>query len=444
MLKRILSLLVSVFVCLPALSQTIKVWSLEDCIRYAEEHSISIQKQALATNRSRLALQEARWSFVPSLSVSSTFTSSTGRVLDPTTYQFVETKFTSNNSSSVSGDIAIFEGGKKIHMLNKMKLSLEAESVKEMSIEYSLRLNVIAAYMDLLCSGEQIKVAKESVSLIEEQMERSLNLLDAGNITESEALQFKSQLFAARNDEYMARHNEEQARLTLCDLLEIEDSVSFMIAEPSPEKEYMWISDLESAIDNHPDYKSSVISQRIMETDYSIAKAAMYPTLSLSAGYGSSFSDARKKAIQSADGTISYEAYPFFGQYTDNASAYVSLGIRIPIFNGFSSTNNIKRAKIAIAESQLATAEVRKQLRKQIIQAQIDCEAARNKYLLKQEEAHYADEARRQMNEKYNVGLTDYYGWYSALVESVKAKYSLIESKYEYFFKCETLKVYYP
>ena len=41
--------------------------------------------------------------------------------------------------------------------------------------------------------------------------------------------------------------------------------------------------------------------------------------------YGSSYSDVRQKMFRNPDGTYRYDAYPFFEQYKDNASSYVSL-----------------------------------------------------------------------------------------------------------------------
>ena len=115
-----------------ALCQT---WSLEDCVHYAMENSTEVNKQSYSIEREELTLQEGKWAFVPKLSASSSYTMSTGRVLDPTTYQFVSTKYTGNSSTSVSGDITLFEGGKKIFTLSKAKLSLRTAMLKDESVK---------------------------------------------------------------------------------------------------------------------------------------------------------------------------------------------------------------------------------------------------------------------------------------------------------------------
>lgn len=443
MLKKSLTALLLLFVTCFVNAQPVKVWTLDDCIKYAEEHNIDIQKQSLTIDKSNLDLQESRWAFVPSLSASSGFTSSTGRVLDPTTYQFVQTNLTSNSSSSLEGNITLFEGGKKQKNLERAKLSLRASILKEESVKYNLKLNVTSAYLDVLCALEQEAIARKSAGLIEIQLERSQNLFEAGSITESDVLQLRSQLFSAQNDISSALQAEKMAKLAICDLLEIEDFESFKTAESQAPEEYMAEADIETAITYHPDYLISVLNQNLAETDWKIAKSALYPTLSLSAGYGSSWSDARKKSIQNPDGTIRYEAYPFFEQYADNASAYVSVGLKIPILTGLKARNSTIRAQLAVKESQYETSEVYKKLRKQVIQAKIDCETARDKYNRAIEEVKYAEEAYRQISDKYNLGATDYLNWNTALVELAKSQYSLIESKYSFYLKCKILNFYY-
>lgn len=425
-------------------SQTPKIWTLEDCINYAEEHNINVHKQSFATEKERLALQKEKWSFVPSISASSGYTASIGRVLDPTTYQFEQTNLTSNSSSSVEGSVTLFAGGKKMKTFERAKLSLKASFLKEKSNKYNLKLNVITAFMDVLCAREQISIARKSAELIKEQLVRSQNLLDAGSITEADVLQLQSQLFAAENDLSAAQQSEKIAKLSLCDLLEIEDYETFSVAEPSYLSGCNSTIDVNASIINHPDYQTSVINKSLAESDYKIAKSVLYPTISLSVGYSSSWSDARKKTIQNPNGTIRYEAYSFFEQYVDNAGAYVSVGLKIPILTGLAARNSLRRAELAVREAELVTIEYYKKLRKQIIQAQIDCDSARDQYIRSIAEARYSEEAQYQITDKYNLGATDYLSWKTALIESVRSSYYLVDKKCTYILKCEILKMYEP
>lgn len=441
MLKRFSIILFFVISVPDAFAQEKHVWTLEECIHYAEEHSLQIQKRNLNIEENEIAVDEGKWAFVPSLSMSSNYTMSTGRVLDPTTYQFVEISYTGNSCSSLSSDITIFEGGRKILALQKAKLSLRGAEIQKQSSRFELQSNVISAFMDVLCCQEQINIAKETYALVDSQLEHSKDMLDAGSITESDVLQLQSQLFSANNDISSARHSFDLARIGLCDLLEIDGYKDFEISYPDDITSNIRLIDIDGAIERHPSYQSSLIANGLAEVDLKLAKATLSPRLSLSAGYGSSFSDARKKAIQNEDGTFKYAAYPFFEQYVDNASAYASVGLSIPILSGLSARNGVKRAEIAAKEAKIATLDIRKQLRKEILQAQTDCTAAEEQYLQAVEEAKYAEEALRQITEKYNYGATDYLSWNTALLEYSKAMYSVTEYKYRYLLTCKKLQV---
>lgn len=439
MFRRIISCGQLILAFLPAFGQ---VWTLEDCVNYALEHSIDLQRQEHAIDRERLALQEGKWAFVPRLSASTSYTMSTGRVLDPTTYEFVKTDYTGNSSASVSGDVTLFEGGRKIHALSRAKLSLKAALLQEEALKYNLRIQIAGAYMDVLCAREQTRIAQETVSLIEAQLSRTQSLFDAGSVTETDVLQLKTQLSAAKKDASSASYAYDKARLVLCDLLEWNDFTHFDVVEPSNLIPEMLDMDVDEAVENHPDIRTAAMRKELANVDYKLAVSAISPRLSLSAGFGTSYSDARQKALFNDDGTLRYEAYPFFEQYADNGSAFVSLSLSIPILNGLSTRNGIKRAQISAAETSLNALETQKKVRRQILQAQMDCASAKERYEHSLTECNYAEVVFCQVEKKYNLGATDYLSWNTAVVDLAKARYSLAEAKYTFYLRAEILDYY--
>lgn len=439
MVRRIISCGLLILAFLPAFGQ---VWTLEDCVNYALEHSIDLQRQEHAIDRERLALQEGKWAFVPRLSASTSYTMSTGRVLDPTTYEFVKTDYTGNSSASVSGDVTLFEGGRKIHALSRAKLSLKAALLQEEALKYNLRIQIAGAYMDVLCAREQTGIAQETVSLIEAQLSRTQSLFDAGSVTETDVLQLKTQLSTAKKDASSASYAYDKARLVLCDLLEWNDFKHFDVVEPSNLMPEMLDMDVDEAVENHPDIRTAAMRKELANVDYKLAVSAISPRLSLSAGFGTSYSDARQKALFNEDGTLRYEAYPFFEQYSDNGSAFVSLSLSIPILNGLSTRNGIKRAHISAAETSLNALEMQKKIRRQILQAQMDCASAKERYEHSLTECNYAEEVFRQVEKKYNLGAADYLSWNTAVVDLAKARYSLAEAKYSFYLRAEILDYY--
>ncbi len=410
-----------------------KVWTLDECVGYALEHNIEIKRQELGVSNSEIGLSESRWDYAPSLSAGSSYSISSGRVLDQTTYEFLENNVVGSSSASVSGSVQVFSGMKRHYALKKAKASMKASLADLESVRQNVELSVTAAYLQILCDQENLASAMEMASMLELQMEKIQAMVDLGKVTEADLLQIRSQHYAALNDVVAAEGQCRLSRMELCQLLEIQDWESFAI-EPIETDEYDWMRLFPSidsiSLESKPEYRSAEAGVEVAKRNIQIARSAYYPTLSLTAGYGTSYSGARQKAVQNPDGTYRYEAYPFFKQYLDNGSSYLSLSLNIPLFSGMSTRNSIRKAKNASLDAQYALQAVRKQLSREYEQALIEYQTSYRQYETAREQLAYAEEAARMMTEKYNLGKIDFTSWNTAMTELAKAKYGLNNSAY--------------
>ena len=193
-----------------------------------------------------------------------------------------------------------------------------------------------------------------------------------------------------------------------------------------------------------PEVESAHVSIDLARRSLQIARAAYWPTISLSAGYGSSYSDARQKMFRNPDGTYRYEAYPFFEQYKDNASSYVSLSLNIPIFGKLTTRKNVQRQKLAVRQAEYALQTVEKQVAKEVAQALIDARTAWQRYLGTQKYVVSSEEAARQVGRKYDLGVATVTDYNAAVTAAVKARSQLLQAKYEYLFKIRTIQYMLP
>ena len=410
-----------------------KVWTLDECVGYALEHNIEIKRQELGVSNSEIGLSESRWDYAPSLSAGSSYSISSGRVLDQTTYEFLENNVVGSSSASVSGSVQVFSGMKRHYALKKAKASMKASLADLESVRQDVELSVTAAYLQILCDQENLASAREMALMLESQMEKIQAMVDLGRVTEADLLQIRAQHYAALNDVVAAEGQCRLSRMELCQLLEIQDWESFAI-EPIETDEYdgmrLFPSIDSISLESRLEYRSAEAGVEVAKRNIQIARSAYYPTLLLTAGYGTSYSGARQKAVQNPDGTYRYEAYPFFKQYLDNGSSYLSLSLNIPLFSGMSTRNSIRRAKNASVDAQYALQAVRKQLSREYEQALIEYQTSCRQYETAREQLAYAEEAARMMTEKYNLGKTDFTSWNTAMTELAKAKYGLNNSAY--------------
>lgn len=430
--SHILILIVMFFLNSP-IKMFARIWTLDECIDYALEHNIEIKRHELRVNNSEIGLSESRWDYAPSLSAGSSYCISSGRVLDQTTYEFIENNVVGSSSVAVSGSMLIFSGMRRHYALKKAKASMKASLADLESVRQNVELNVTAAYLQILCDEENLSSAREMVSMLEAQMEKIQTMVELGRVTEADLLQIRSQHCAALNDAAVAEGQCRLSRMEICQLLEIQDWEDFAI-EPMNVNDYdgmrlFPITD-SLAVESRPEYRSAEADMEVARRNLQIARSSYSPTLSVSAGYGTSYSGARQKAVQNTDGTYRYEAYPFFRQYLDNGNSYLSLSLNIPIFIGMSTRNSIRMAKNASIDAQYALQSVRKQLSREYEQALIEYQTSCRQYETATEQLAYAEEAARMMTEKYNLGKTDFTSWNTAMTELAKAKYDLSNTAY--------------
>lgn len=295
-------------------------WTLDECIAHAYEHNIEIKTQELTAAEKRIALAESKWSYAPDLSVSNSSSLATGRVLDETTYEFVENETVAGNSSSLGANILLFGGLKNYYNLKRAQLDLRSSLLAVEKMRNDVRMNVTAYYLEILCAEETIRDAEQVVAELRIQEEKTAKKVEARKVTTADLLQIRSQLADAENDVLTARNTYDIARLDLCQLLEIEDYTTFRTVAPDvgvPARSGIADSPAEvfDAARELPELEAARVGVDMARRDLQIARTAYWPTLSLSVGYGSSYSDVRQKMFRNPDGTYRYEAYPFFEQY---------------------------------------------------------------------------------------------------------------------------------
>lgn len=430
-----------------AQNDTTRCWTLDDCIAYALEHNIDIKLQEVTAGEKAVTLSESKWAYAPNVSASSGYNLSTGRVLDPTTYNFIENQTVQGFNSSVSANTTIFGGLKNMYTLKRAKLDLHASVLGVEKMRNDVALNVTAYFLEVLGAQEAIRNAVQIVETLKVQEEKTAKLVEVRKVTMADLLQIQSQLADAENTLFSVRNTYDIARLNLCQLLEIDDYVSFQTVAPEDTDIAsislpMDVAAVEDAAQDLPQMGMSRLGIDIAKRDLQIARSAYYPTISLGVGYGTSYSDARQKTFQNSDGTYRYEAYPFFEQYKDNASSYISVSLNIPIFNRLSARKNVQRQKYALKRAEYTLRVAEKQLSKEVNQAYIDAATAREKYFSSQKFVASASEAARQVERKYNLGAATVVDYNTALNNLVKAQTQLVQSKYEYIFKMKIIDFY--
>jgi len=107
-------------------------WTLGDCIAYALENNIGLQRQELLTETAAVNLTKSRMDLLPDLNLGSDARVGFGRSIDPVT-NLITFKQNVSNSYSLNSSIELFRGFTTLNTISAgkfmLKAGLEAEKV---------------------------------------------------------------------------------------------------------------------------------------------------------------------------------------------------------------------------------------------------------------------------------------------------------------------------
>ena len=409
-------------------------WSLDDCIGYAQRNNIDVQRRSLQVEKNDVELSTAKYSRLPDLNASVGADASFGRVLSSdNTYQ---TKNQTSGSLNVSASVPLFQGMRINHQVKAGKLDLAAAVQDLERAREDVAINVMTLYLEVLYNKEMVGVAERQLTLSTQQAERSRALAAAGKQPESAVYESDALVAGNRMTLTQARNDLQLALLNLSQALNRESAAGFDIVDPALDSVGLAaLHRLGSADDvyayaaeNRPHIKAEQLRLESSEHSVAIARSSLYPSLSLSGGYGT--------------GVYSADKDKFWAQMRHNSREYVGLSLNVPIFNRRATRNGIRTAQIAVRSQQLAVTEAERELRKLIEQAWYNADASYAKYRSADAAATSARVAFAYEERKAEAGRSTVFDFNDAKTRLEKAEAEAVQAKYEFVFRSKILDFY--
>jgi outer membrane protein len=422
-----------------------KIWKLEDCISYAFDNNLQIKQQVLNTRYNSNILIQSKIGLAPDFNAGIGGSMSWGRALDQTTYEFTENQRIISMNSNISSSLTLFSGLQQYNTIKRNEFDLMASLQDLEKLKNDISLAIAAGYLQILFNTDLLTISKNQLELTRMQVNRTSKLVDAGSLARGALLEIEAQAASEELNVINASNQLDISYLTLTQLLDLDSVGGFQIEIP----EFGDIADQEILVSVNsvyndantilPQIKSAEYQLESSEKGLGIAKGSRSPSISLNGSYGTGYSDIRER-YNPATGQM--ESYPFADQMKDNISTTLSLGLRIPIFNGWMAGTNISNAKLGVMNSQLALDIARNNLYKEIQQAHADAVAARKKYLATQQALASMEESFMYTEQKFEVGLVNTVDYNAEKNRLTQTQSDLLQAKYDYIFKMKILDFY--
>lgn len=455
--------LIIVLISLFAQQLSSQTWDLEECINYALEHNIQVKQQELNTQVSENSNKQTRMDLLPNLNANLSRSYSFGRSVDPYTNQFNQANAV-NDNYGINSSVTLFNGFQKLNSIKQTKLDMLASLQDLEKIKNDISLNVASSFLTILFNQELLKIAQDQTDVTEKQVERTRSLVEAGSLAKGDLLQLESQYASEELNIINAQNQLDISYLTLTQLLELDSVENFNITKPNTDNitysPLPIVSEVITLSENLPQIKSAEYRLSSSEKSLSIKKGMRSPSLSLSLGYNTGYSDQRQVIDQTSMGsyesgytaamvpvytyqpTNTYITKPFNDQIDDNRSASLGFQLAIPIFNNWQVNTSISNAKISVLNSRYSLELEKNNLEKEIKQQYTEAIAAKKKYTATEKALEANKEAFKYTKEKFDVGLENSVDFNIQKNKLIKAESDLLQAKYDYIFKLKILDFY--
>lgn len=423
-----------------AAQDSVKQWTLQECLDYALENNIQLQKSRNDYLSGVEDTKMAKAARLPSLSV----TSSQGF----TNYPSASASFSDSHSGSygfssrnsytgtygINAGLTLYNGGKLQTAVKRQNLQNQIDALSVEESANDIRVAIVQAYMQALYAREAVEIAINTAKTSEAQRDRAREMFQAGSISQVDLAQLESQYQSDAYQVVVARTSLDNYKLQLKQLLELDitDQIELSVPEINesavtrvlPDKTQIYAT----ATENMPEIKRGELAVEAADLDIRQARAGFYPSLGLTASVGT--------------GHMSGNHYESGSQIWNRFNENVGLSLSIPIFSNRQNRTATNKARIAAASSRLDQQDLLKTLLWEVETAYLDAVSAQSQYVAANEKERYARQSYELTDEQFRVGMKNTVELITAQNEWSAAQQEVLQAKYMALLNMELLNIY--
>ena len=423
------------------LSTSTRQWTLQQCIDYAMENNITLQKSKLQKQSASEDLKGAKAALLPTVSASTNQSlgyqpwKDTG--ISTVTNGQVNTKVDKtyyNGSYSLSGQWTVWNGNRNINTIKLDKLAEQSAELQAQETANSIQERIAQIYTQILYLAENVKVNEEMLVTSKKNEERGQEMLNVGKMSKADLAQLSAQ---RANDEYNIVEAKSQLmnyKLQLKQLLELTDEEEFDVVIPEI-SDAMIMGEIpslqsvyEQALLNRPEIERSQLAIKSSDVNVSIAKAGWLPSISLSGGVTTS--------------TNSLSSTDWGKQMKSNVNTQLGVGVNVPIYDGRSTKTQVNKAKIQQLQAKLDLQDLQKTLYTDIQQFWLNAWTNQEKYQAAKSSVESAHQSYDLLSEQFRLGLKNIVELMAGKDKLLSAQQNQLQSKYLTIYNKQMLQFY--
>ncbi len=422
-----------------------EVWTLENSIRYALEHNITIQRSRLIAESSYVNVKTAKAALFPSLSFSTSqnvvnrpYSRNSNEIIDTGNGNYTtassSNKTTYNGSYGLNSSWTLYNGSRRLKTIEQQKLNYRISELDLYESENSIEEAITQAYIQILYAAESVRINESTLELSEAQRDRARVLLEVGQIALSDLAQLEAQYSNDRYQLITAQAALENYKLQLKQLLELDFEYEMVIAVPELTEEQVLaplpaVSEVfVSSLAIRPEIEAGRLGIQVSDLGVDIAKGGYLPTVSLNAGMGTN--------------NMSGSDYAFGEQFKYGWNNSLGVSVAVPIFNNRQTKSAVEQARIQREISVLDLMTEEKNLYSTVEGIWLDANTAQQRYLAARETVNSAQISYDLVRQQFDLGLRNTVELLTEMNNLLAAQQELIQAKYMAILNAQLLRFY--
>lgn len=433
--------LVSVLACVFSIDAEGRVWTLKECLDYAESNAADILKLRLQKKQADITVKQQQGQWLPSVSASASgsltympFLEDQVATLNGTTVSSSPDKTSYNGSYGVNAAWTLFDGNQRTNNIQLAKTQAQQSDLQTAITLNQIKEQVVQLYIQALYTQEALQINKELLSQDSILYRRGQALLEQGQIARYELLELQTQVSNGQYDIVSTQTQIDQYKLQIKQLIYADPEEDFDItsltltdqealsAIPTTRSVY------EKALLQRPEMKNAQLQIKQAELNYHIARAGYLPTLSLSAGLGSNHSSGNDKE--------------WFTQMKRNFDASLGFTLSIPIFDRRQTHSAVQKADIDKTIARLDSADADHDLYYTIDNYRLNAYNNQQKFIAGQDRLNYNQQNYDAIFQKAQIGTMNIVETLNARSSLLSARQDALQSKYLTIYNKQMLQFY--
>ena len=410
-----------------ALEGQTRTLGLDDCIGLALQRNPEILLGRIACDKSRTELLQSEAELLPTLNLYANQYYNWGRSVDMQELVIVKNRLTRQTSGSVGASFSLFDGFTSINTVRLKRQLLLAEGDNARRIEAEVKAEVARAYLGNILARLEHSRLGESLKAMEGQAARLTLEVEAGSATRSGILEMEAKMAEIQSQiaDASARENMQLVKLKALTGCGESFATDTLLPPPASEPPAEGIHALADAM---PAVAAARHNLKAAELALKVAKGSLLPSLSVSAAYGTYYSDAAEATFRQ--------------QLENNHNPSISLGLSVPIFNAGKGAAAVAAARADLSASRIQLQQALDQSKNELAQLEQDCRTLHVQLLA----AICSEELYLKRFEcataEYESGTISTSEWIDACEDLARSRCALAQAWCKYLFQKKIMEFY--